>query len=208
MIRIAMDIDGTLRNLDAQLEKYLEIDHPHRLRRFQDNPQAWNKLDIAFGDDRKAVTDWLYGDRAFHLFGQAPKMYPAVMDHLNALSKRAQAADDVELWISSVQRDQSITATLFWLAKNGCRVPNIKFYNSFNTKIREHYDFVVDDRPTVLEHALKNGSVPIVIPHPYNEQLLEKDGYHRLDYSGDKPIGLAGAAPILGLDTYKVIQGD
>jgi hypothetical protein len=207
MKRIGIDIDGTLRNLDYNIEKYLSIDYPHRVKRFIQAKHDWNKLDLAFDGDRDAVCNWLYGSRAFHIFGQAPKMYPAVMDHLNALVKRAANTDDIELWISTVQREQSITATLFWLAKNGCRATNIRFYNSFNQKISAGFDYVVDDRPIVLVKAKEAGSVAIVVPHPYNTHLSEANGYHRLDYDGNKPIGLAGAAPLLGLDTYKIIEG-
>ena len=202
---IAIDIDGTLRNIDTAIELYLEVDHPHRVRPFVSNTDAWNRLDIAFDNDRDAVMHWLYEERAFHIFGQSPKMYPAVIDQLNALQKLADLSGKYEVWLSSVQRDQSITSTLFWLSKNGCRIRNIRFFDSFDQKTDHQFDVVVDDHPGVLSCARANGSVSIVVPHSYNEQLTEDGGYHRLDYSGDKPIGLAGIVDAIKLDTYKVI---
>lgn len=207
MRTIGIDIDGTLRNLDAMLEKYLEIDYPKYLKAFQSHPKSWDRLDIAFKGDREAVVDWLYGQRAFQTFGQAPKMYREVIDHVNALQKRALSMGDVRLVISSVQREQSIPATLFWLAKMGCRVNTINFYRTFDEKVTSGYDVVVDDHPMVLEKAKENGQTPIVVPHPYNEHLTEELGYIRLDYSGEKPVGLAGLAKLLKLDTHKVIEG-
>jgi len=207
MRTIAIDIDGTLRNLDIALEKYLEVDHPHRVKTFTSNPESWNKLDLAFGGDRDAVMDWLYGTRAFQTFGQAPKMYRDVIDHLNALDKRARAVGD-RIILSSVQREQSITATLFWLAKNGCKVHHYRFFDSFDEKMGAGYDIVVDDHPQVLETAKDFGSEAIVVPHPYNEHLTTEDGYKRLDYEGEKPTGLAGLADLVGLGTYQIVEGD
>lgn len=207
MKTVGIDIDGTLRNLDDALEKYLEIDHPHRLSTFQKATDRWDKLDLAFDGDRAAVVDWLYGSRAFQTFGQAPKMYRDVVEHLNALDKRGRSAG-VRICISSVQRDQSIPATLFWLAKMGCRVHQIRFYDSFEEKMNAHYDYVVDDHPQVLERAKDMGQTPIVIPHPYNEHLTEDLGFTRLDYEGEKPTGLAGLVSLLNLDTFQIVEGD
>lgn len=208
MKTVAIDIDGTLRDLDVSLEKYLEIDHPTRLDTFVNSTEHWDALDRAFDGDREAVVNWLYGQRAFQTFGQAPKMYRDVIDHLNALDKRARINGDVRIVISSVQQEQSITATLFWLSKMGCRVHDIKFYDSFEEKMNDHYDFVVDDHPQVLEAAKANGSTPVVVPHPYNEHLKEKDGFRRLDYEGEKPTGLAGLVDLLNLGTYQIVEGD
>lgn len=206
MKTIAIDIDGTLRDLDANLAKWLEQDHPEKLATFESNPARWDRLDEAFGGDTDSVHRWIYDERAFHLFGQAPKMYPKVIDHLNALNKLCKM-NDIKLTISSVQRDQSIMATLFWLSKNGCKVNNYAFHSTFKDKVDHYYDYVVDDRPYVLESALSAGSVPIVVPHPYNEDLTEDKGYKRLDYDGSKPTGLAEVADLLGLtEEFQVIE--
>lgn len=208
MKTVAIDIDGTLRDLDAQLDKMLEIDHPTKVTPFRSFPKEWNRLDIAFNHDRDAVLKWLYGERAFHIFAQAPKMYKDVVDHLNAIDKRARAHGDIELVISSVQREQSIPATLFWLAKMGCRVRHIRFFDTFEEKVAAGYDVVVDDRPMVLEAAMAAGQTAVVVPHPYNEHLTEKDGYHRLDYEGEKPTGIAGLVNLLDLDRFQLVEGD
>lgn len=205
MKTVAIDIDGTLRDLDAQLEKMLELDHPHKVKAFRSFPAEWNRLDIAFNHDREAVLNWLYGERAFHIFGQAPRMYKSVIDHLNALDKRARV-NGIRLILSSVQREQSIPATLFWLAKMGCRVHHIRFFDSFEEKMAAHYNIVVDDHPQVLERAKQLDSTAVVVPHPYNDHLKEEDGYVRLNYDGEKPMGLAGLVDLLGLGEYQIVK--
>ena len=206
MKTIAIDIDGTIRDLDSKIIEYLEKDHPHRVKAFEKAGGRWDRLVVSFNNNRESVTNWLYDERAFHLFGAAPKMYTQVIDHLNAISKIAELADeDYEVSISSVQYRQSITATLFWLAKQGCRIKSIKFHDDFEMKANAYYDYVVDDHPEVLEAAKKNGSVPIVVPHSYNEHLTEKDGYRRLDYTGEKPTGLSGVIDIVGLRKFEVV---
>lgn len=206
-LRVGIDVDGTLRNIDQQIVKMLEIDHPTKVTAFNSFPKEWNRLDIAFKQDRDAVLKWLYDERAFHIFAQAPKMYRDVVDHLNAVDRRARERG-IELVISSVQRDQSITATLFWLSKMGCRVRHIQFYNSFEEKVEGDYDVVVDDRPMVLEAAKAAGKTAIVVPHPYNEHLKEEDGYRRLNYDGEKPTGIAGLVDLLDLDRFQLVEGD
>jgi len=78
----------------------------------------------------------------------------------------------------------------------------------FEDKTNHDFDFVIDDCPYVLEAAHENGSVAIVVSHPFNEHLTEEDGYYRLNYEGEKPKGLAEAIVPLGLDTYQIIQGE
>lgn len=208
MIKIAIDIDNTLRDFGTAVEKWIEIDHPDKLQRLLDHNNEWNRLNRAFNDDREAVEKWMWEERVFQLFGQAPKVYPDVIEHVNALAKRADANPNIELWLASVQRLQSITATLFWLAKNGCRAQNIKFYTDHEQKNEDFFDYVIDDKPSVLEAAKENGSTVIVAPQPYNEHLTCEKGFHRLNYSGTKPTGIAAIANLVGLGTYSVIEGD
>lgn len=207
MKTIAIDIDGTLRDLDSRIDEILEQDHPLKVGTFRKEVDKWDKLDRAFNNDREAVLKWLYDERAFQLFGQAGKMYPQVIDHINALVKMAEnyTEDHVEIIISSVQRAQSIPATLFWLSKNGCKAKQYHFHKDFDSKSIANYDFVVDDHPGVLEAVKEMGSVPIVVPHQYNEHLTESDGYIRLDYSGEKPEGLAKIDSIVGLSKYQIV---
>ena len=130
MKTVGIDIDGTLRDLDDKIDEYLYIDHKKKFELWKQNPAVWDRLNKAFDGDQETVRDWLYGNRAFHIFGQAPKMYKAAMDHVNAIAKRARANGGIEVYISSVQREQSIIATLFWLSKTGCKVSNIKFFET------------------------------------------------------------------------------
>lgn len=202
---IAIDIDGTLRNIDEKIRSLLKIDHPHRVKAFDEFCEYWDRLDKCFNNDREAVLKWMYDDRPFQIFGLAGKMYTRVIDHVNALVKMTEQTEEYEIIISSVQSKQSIPATLFWLSKHGCKAKHIHFFDTFDKKMKERYNYVIDDHPIVLEQVKKNCNIPIVVPHPYNEHLKEKDGYHRLDYSGKNPKGLAGVVDIIGLNAYQVI---
>ena len=173
-ISVAVDIDGTLRNLQGQLIKYLEVDHPDKVDKFRELvDQEYYSLDPLF-KTKKDLHQWMYNERVFELFGMAQKLHPKVIDELNIFTKTAEQ-QGYEIWISSVQKDRSITATLHWLSKWGCRVPNIKFFSSFTEKIEYGFDVYVDDCPDVIISTMEsvNTLVPssIKVPYGFNKKI-------------------------------------
>lgn len=170
--RIAVDIDGTLRNLQGQLVKYLEQDHPDKVDKFREIVQTeYRSLDPLF-DSRVDLFDWMYNERVFELFGMAQRIHPKVIDELNIFSVAAENSG-YDVWIASVQRGRSISATLHWLAKWGCRVPNIMFFPTMQDKINENFDVYIDDCPEVIEATMGTKfnygsiSIPTSIKIPY-----------------------------------------
>ena len=171
-ITVAIDIDGTLRNLEGQITKYLEHDHPERLDKFNEVKNAeYYSLDNIF-DTKEDVHSWMYDERVFELFGMAQKIHPKIIDDLNIFSVAAEE-QGYELWIASVQRGRSIPATLHWLSKWGCRIPRIMFFPSMKDKTDHSFDIYLDDCPDVLEvvskRTLKRNGVelPTSIKVPY-----------------------------------------
>lgn len=177
-LTVAVDIDGTLRNLHGQLVKYLEMDHPDKLDKFRELVgNEYYALDPLF-ETRSDLKQWMYDERVFELFGMAQKIHPKVIDELNIFTKAAEQ-QGYEVWIASVQMDRSVTATLHWLAKWGCRVQNIKFFSSFPNKINHGFDIYIDDNPDVIESTLgtkfnftsKEIPTAIKIPYGFNENI-------------------------------------
>ena len=70
-LTIAIDIDGSIRNFNAQIEKYLETDHPDKLKKWKDlNGYHYRSLDKIF-DTKEEVLTWIYDERVFER-----RMYP------------------------------------------------------------------------------------------------------------------------------------
>lgn len=164
---IAIDIDGTIRNFDKQLDKYLEMDHPDKIDKYREvrDKEFWS-LTTAFDGDTDSLFKWVYDERVFELFGMAGRTHPRIIDDLNILNNVLQESQ-YELVIASVQRDRSIPATLHWLSKWGSRVKRIEFYDSMQEKIDARYDIYLDDCPMVIEQSKQS----IKVPYGFNEHL-------------------------------------
>lgn len=159
-LTIAVDIDGTLRDLESQIEKYLEDDHPDKFEKYLElKGNVYRTLDPLFAT-REEVYQWMYEERVFELFGMARRTHPKVIDDLNIFANTAKS-QGFEVVISSVQRDRSATATLHWLSKWGCKVQHIRFFDSFREKIESNFDINIDDSPEVLEAFAGK----VVVPH-------------------------------------------
>lgn len=162
---IAIDVDGTIRDFHSQAQMWLEYDHPNKFQKFLDS-KSYYSLDEAFGN-REEVHKWIYEQRVFEIFVQAQRLHKNIIDDLNIFSVAAEGAG-WDVLIATVQRDRSITATLQWLAKYGCRIKTIKFFNSMQDKIDADYDVYLDDCPEVLEKA---ESSAIKVPYVFNEHI-------------------------------------
>lgn len=186
MISVAVDIDNTLRDFSGAVEKWIEIDHPDKsemLLSVQDS--EYRSLDAIF-DTHEEVHDWMYDERVFQIFGSANRVHSKIMDQLNALEKVSKS-NGFKLTIASVQRERSVSATLWWLAKFGCRVQDYKFFNTMQDKIDYGFDVYIDDSPEVLEALVERDKEDVVwnthpqihdIPHSIPSAIKIPYGYN------------------------------
>ena len=176
-ITIAIDIDDTLRDFRSSIAKYLEIDHPYKLDKFLEvRDEEYYSLDVIM-DTKEDVHKYLYEERVFELFGMANRVHPKIIEDLNKFAKIAESYEIIVV-LASVQHGRSITATLHWLSKWGCRIKNIKFFNSIQEKIDANYDIYIDDCPEVLssfckKNKIKGWKLPraIKVPYKFNKNV-------------------------------------
>lgn len=163
---IGIDVDGTLRNLEAQLRRYIEKDHPNSLSAFDQNVgvqyRTLNNLPAFKNTDD--IWKWMYEERVFELFALAPRLHSTIIDNLNIFTKAAKVSG-FDLVISTVQRDRSVTATLQWLAKWGCKVQNILCFDSAEDKFNSGIDVFVDDSPELIQMVLDASPLNFIL-HP------------------------------------------
>ena len=189
---IGIDIDGVLRDLASQITFLMDEDFPYK-----EWDREFNEWDLCTTLDMSTdeLNQWFYNERLFHLIGMAPKTYNKVIEDLNMFTLAAEAKG-YKVAIASVQRGRAVTATLHWLAKNGCRVQNYLFFDSMDEKAQGPFTIIVDDNPQMLETWLKKqpivdsegNKIPraIGIKYKYNEHLefqsldLEEDRLDKL----------------------------
>jgi hypothetical protein len=182
---IAIDIDGVLRNIVAPVRKYFDIDFENditlNLYKSIPDPLLEYNFHAVVGMDIEKFLNWMYVDRVFQIFAMAPRTYPTVIDDLNIFAKTAEA-QGYNVWISSVQHQQALTATLFWLSKFGCKVQRYHFFNDQKEKRTHGFDIAIDDSPEILKH-IKNrtNKQAIRFLQPYNEQFDGIDTITKID---------------------------
>ncbi len=177
---IAIDIDGTLRDLETQIRQYIEMDYPGSLETYDKVVgKEYRTLTPTIGEEE--AMKWLYDDRPFELFAIANRTHPKIIEDLNKFAKSAER-DGHTVVIASVQRGKSIMATLSWLSKFGCKIKNYDFHDTMKDKIEAGYDVYVDDCPEVLDAcsgqlfgttdlAARNGPIGIKVPYKFNEDI-------------------------------------
>ena len=170
-MRIAIDIDGTLRDLETQIRRYIEEDYPEKLDEYDKIIGIeYRTMNPLIGADE--AMNWFYEERPFELFAMAPRLHRTLIEDLNKFAATAEVqGHSVE--IASVQRGKSIIATLHWLSKMGCKIKKYSFYDTMQDKIDAKFDVYLDDCPQVLE-ACKPGfeliydtTLPLAIKVPY-----------------------------------------
>ena len=153
-VTIAIDVDGVLRDLSDQILKYIEADFPEVYEEVAKNiDKVFYSLDPHFRTNEELVA-WMYEGRVFELFGMAGRINRNVIDKLNFFTEVAEE-NGYEVWIASVQKGRSISATMNWLSKWGCRVKNYKFFDTMQDKIDHGFDVYLDDCPMVVEQILE-----------------------------------------------------
>lgn len=165
---IDIDIDGVLRDFVGAVYKYAEGDFEIEIPK---DPLLQFSVANHLGIDNERFSTWIYEERVFEIFGMAQKIYPRVIDDLNFFAIAAVNAG-YDIRISSVQRNRAVTATLHWLAKNGCRLQRYNFWSSFEEKIANCGDIVLDDSAEVLSGCTKKRRKVVAFKQTWNESLV------------------------------------
>ena len=131
---IAIDIDGTIRDLETQILKYAEEDFTEdQFDLIKDNVgRIYRSLDPIIGEEK--THEWLYEERPFHLFAIANRTHRKIIEDINRFAKIVEAQGHQAV-IASVQREKSIIATLHWLSRVGCKIKEYQFFDTMQDKI-------------------------------------------------------------------------
>ncbi len=116
--------------------------------------------------ENKDTFDNFINNNTVELYSSAPQ-FPFAMEKVNQLNfaKKELGLDNVILFCPG--ENQIITATLHFLTKNSCKIPNIIFSNN-QLEIWDYADYVITDNPNILENK-KSGQYSIKIIKEYNK---------------------------------------
>lgn len=180
MIRLAIEIDGVLRDTYSKIEylyqKYfideLELvdeDFKYEITEPYTTPDYKNHF--AFKNDEEYAS-FIYEEFAMQIFGHAPSTTMSTFYDLKDL--QINLGQDIELTLISEQIGKTKPATLFFISKFGCEVDKIIFYNK-NTleNIWKEFDVLVAASPKLLSN---NSNKPTIkYETSYNSNINIED---------------------------------
>jgi hypothetical protein len=180
MIRLAIEIDGVLRDTYSKIEylyqKYfideLELvdeDFKYEITEPYTTPDYKNHF--AFKNDEEYAS-FIYEEFAMQIFGHAPSTTMSTFYDLKDLQINLE--QDIELTLISEQIGKTKPSTLFFISKFGCEVDKIIFYNK-NTidNIWNQFDVLVAASPKLLSN---NSNKPTIkYETSYNSNINIED---------------------------------
>ncbi len=156
-MRIAIDIDGVLRDTFTKIEqiyqKYfideLELvddDFKYEIVTPYNTPEYSNHF--KFKTDEEYLS-FMYEEFAMEIFGHSPSSEMTTFVDFNDIYVKHR--DNIQFTIISDEISKSKPATLFFLSKFGCLVERIIFYNEVTKKeVLNEFDLIVTSNPEII----------------------------------------------------------
>ena len=126
-------------------------------------------------DTREELENFMYNDFSFQIFGSS-NSFPRSMDSVNFLQVFGEVSNMFDVVLFAKCKNASIVSTYHFLAKNACKIKNVKFIDDYSS-VWNFSDVVISDCPEVFESKPDN-KISIKINHMYNS-------YSESDYSFD-----------------------
>jgi len=172
-MKIGVEVNGVLRNTLSKIQQeyqkwylnenlvemnLLPVDDIER-KIISDVTTLDIRKHLEFKDDSE-LYDFLYKEHTMEIFGHASSTEPNGINYFNDFY--LELRDKHEIIIVSDEIGKSKPATLFFLAKFGCLVENVKFYSEITiNSMWENVDFLVTANPKLL------------LQHPENKTLIK-----------------------------------
>lgn len=118
-------------------------------------------------DEGITVEDFIYDKCCLEIFGYADEVIDGAVQTLNDVALYNTGKH--EFIITSREAGRSVSATLFFLSKTGCMIPNIKFTIG-TTDCWSGVDCMITDNPEILQ-SKPEGKLTIKIERPFNQDI-------------------------------------
>ena len=166
MKRVAIEIDGVLRDTFAKLEQIyqkflideLELvdeDFKFEIKKPFDTKDFTNHF--VFKNEEEFFT-FVYEEFAMEIFGHSPSSELTTFIDLKDLQIGHQ--NEIEWVLISEQIGKTKPATLFFVSKFGCDVDKVVFFNKKTIdKIWDEFDILVASSPNLLSNTYKKPTI-------------------------------------------------
>lgn len=173
MIRVGIELNHVVRNINKQILKYYQKDIDPSLE-LEDIDEKDDVFKYVKFDNKGDKNEFIYIDYPYEIFGCAKTMDKELPSQLNNwLSELTNyEEDDVEISFFSLNEEAlTIQSTYFFLSKIGTRVRKVVFPKDFKD-IANSLDVVITTDKKILEEL--NGYIyKILIETGYNDDAKE-----------------------------------
>ena len=175
---IGIDLNDVLRNFTGRLE---EIYNKYEIGPEVDlekNPMSeFNLINtFPFSGGTDELNFFLYIEASLEVFGLGKATSDNIITKLNSFDLDLKDEEEHSLCISSREVNNSIPASLYFLAKNACKIDTIKFHKGYED-LWEGVDVLISANPITLENKPSN-KTSIKVNTSYNKTT-------KADYSID-----------------------
>ena len=188
-MRIGIEINGvlrdTLKKIQQEYEKWYLNENWKEMEFIEDEKDIKRKVisDVTSLDLKKhlefknedEIYDFLYDEHTMEIFGHASSVEYSGMNDLNDFY--VDMRDSHEIIIVSDEIGKSKPASLFFLAKFGCLLEQVKFYSeSTINSLWESIDILLTANPNLL------------LNHPDNKVVIKYDTLYNSDIKSENSI--------------------
>ena len=183
MIKIGIELNNVVRNVNKQILKYYQKDIKPELD-IDDIDEKDDVFKYAKFDSLTDKNEFIYIDYPFEIFGSAKPMdkeLPMLMN--NWLSELTNYEDDdVEVSFFSLNEEAlTIQSSYFFLSKIGTRVRKIVFPKDID-EIKNDYDVIITGNKEVIDFFDGNNNVyTILIPNGTTDDCKSTEKYDSLN---------------------------
>ena len=165
---IGITVNGVLRDT---LQKVISLyNRQNETELDVEELKSLNLLEYLKFETEEELLEWMYVECPMEIFGNGLAFRDNIFNTLNTFYKDFR--DEHEIIIVSEEIEKSKSATLFFLAKYGCLIDNIKFFglNSFYDKAWEDVDMLITTDSQLLQKKPENKK-SIKIEDRFNKEI-------------------------------------
>lgn len=181
-MKIAIDINGVVRDTLGKAEQvykkffiddYISEEGEESFEYSLNLPISSTTLSNHFAfPTEESFYDFFYVDFPMEIFGHAPSVSGNTFNNLDEIYKFLR--DSHEVYIISEEMERSKPATLFFLAKYGCLVENIRFYSKLTQEsLWDNFDIILTANPDLINNAKKDTQI-VKFNKLYNSDVNSK----------------------------------
>lgn len=174
MIKVAIELNDVVRNINKQILKYYQkdIDPSLDIDEIDDKDDPFKYVKF---DSNKDKNEFIYIDYPYELFGCAKTMNKDIQPDMTYWLANLTNYEDDEvkvIFYSLNEESLTIQSTYFFLSKIGTRVREVLFPRNID-ELAERCDVVITANKTVIDE-LKDSKYTVLINNKTNEEYKEK----------------------------------